>query len=177
MHTHFQGIMKQLWPPMKDWILALYIICPIYCANGAPVLFGGGKPVDFGRTMPDGERIFGDHKTFHGLASGVLVGFIVGVLETLFASTQLIPLAVLASIGALLGDLAGAFVKRRLKIKPGSPLPGIDQLDFVLGAILLVSMVSSPPPGTILILICVTPPIHLLTNVGAYLLGLKSTYC
>jgi len=162
---------------MQDWILALYIVCPAYCANGAPVLFGGGRSIDFGRSLPDGERIFGDHKTFRGLASGLTVGFIVGVLESLLASTQLISLAVLASLGALLGDLAGAFLKRRLKIKPGKPLPGIDQLDFVIGAIFLVSAISPPPLGTILILICVTPPIHLLTNVGAYLLGLKSTYC
>ena len=162
---------------MKDWILALYIVCPVYCANGAPVLFGGGRSIDFGRSLSDGERIFGDHKTFRGLASGLIVGFIVGVLESLLASAQLIPLAMLASLGALLGDLAGAFLKRRLKIKPGNPLPGVDQLDFVIGAVFLVSVMAPPPFGTILILICVTPPIHLLTNVGAYLLGLKSTYC
>jgi CDP-2,3-bis-(O-geranylgeranyl)-sn-glycerol synthase len=162
---------------VEDWILALYIIFPTYCANGAPVLFGGGRSIDIGRTLPDGQRIFGDHKTFRGLASGLLVGFIVGVLESFVASTQLIPLAMLASLGALLGDLAGAFVKRRLKISPGHPLPGVDQLDFVIGAVLLVSLASPPPIGTILILICVTPPIHLLTNVGAYLLGLKETYC
>jgi len=166
-----------LWPSINDWLLALYIICPVYCANGAPVLFGGGRSIDFGRSLSDGERIFGDHKTFRGLASGLIVGFIVGALESLFASTQLIPLAMLASLGALLGDLVGAFLKRRLKIKPGNPLPGADQLDFVIGAIFLVSVMSPPPIGTVLILICVTPPIHLLTNVGAYLLGLKSTYC
>jgi len=162
---------------MEDWILALYIICPVYCANGAPVLFGGGRPVDFGRFLRDGERIFGDHKTFRGVAGGLTVGFIVGVLESLLTSTQLIPLAVLASIGALLGDLAGAFIKRRLRIRPGRPLPGVDQLDFVIGAVLLVSILSPLPLATIVILICLTPPIHLLTNVGAYLLGLKSTYC
>jgi len=166
-----------LWPSINDWLLALYIICPVYCANGAPVLFGGGMSIDFGRYLSDGERIFGDHKTFRGLASGLIVGFIVGALESLFTSTQLIPLAMLASLGALLGDLAGAFLKRRLKIKPGKPLPGVDQLDFVVGAIILVSVMSPPPLATVLILICVTPPIHLLTNVGAYLLGLKSTYC
>jgi len=166
-----------LWPSINDWLLALYIICPVYCANGAPVLFGGGRSIDFGRYLSDGERIFGDHKTFRGLASGLIVGFIVGALESLFTSTQLIPLAMLASLGALLGDLAGAFLKRRLKIKPGKPLPGVDQLDFVVGAIILVSVMSPPPLATVLILICVTPPIHLLTNIGAYLLGLKSTYC
>ena len=85
-------------------------------------------------------------------------------------------MAVLASAGALLGDLGGAFVKRRMQIKPGQPLPGVDQLDFVLGAVLAVSLIYIPAPGTLLILFCVTPPIHLFANIGAYKLGLKSNY-
>jgi CDP-2,3-bis-(O-geranylgeranyl)-sn-glycerol synthase len=85
-------------------------------------------------------------------------------------------LAILASIGALLGDLAGAFIKRRLRIKPGNSLPGVDQLDFVLGATIAVSLISVPTLGTLMILFCVTPPIHLFTNYCAYKLGLKSTY-
>ena len=161
---------------MQDWLSALYVILPIYCTNGAPVLFGGGRPIDGGTSLSDGQRIFGDHKTIRGFASGVLVGIVVGVFESVLFARGLMLVAVLASFGTLLGDLAGAFVKRRLKIKPGAPLPGLDQLDFVVGAILMVSLVSNLTLGTILILVLVTPPIHFLTNLGAYALGLKSTY-
>lgn len=161
---------------MQDWISALYVILPIYCTNGAPVIFGGGRPLDLGRRLGDGERIFGDHKTIRGFVSGLAAGTIVGLLEYYFVSANLLLVAVLASLGALLGDLAGAFVKRRLKMKPGAPLPGVDQLDFVLGAIVLVSTAYQLSLTTILILVLVTPPIHLLTNLGAYVLGLKSTY-
>jgi CDP-2,3-bis-(O-geranylgeranyl)-sn-glycerol synthase len=165
-----------MWPSVQDWLAALFILVPIYCTNAAPVLFGGGRPIDGGRFLSDGERILGDHKTVRGVVSGILIGIIVGVFEYLFISQELMLIAMLASIGALLGDLAGAFIKRRLKIKPGAPLPIIDQLDFVIGAILMVSMISRPTLGTALILILVTPPIHLATNLGAYALGLKSTY-
>ncbi len=72
--------------------------------------------------------------------------------------------------------MAGAFVKRRLMIKPGGPFPVLDQLDFVIGAVLLVSIVSHVSLGTAVIVLLVTPPIHFLTNLGAYLFGLKSTY-
>lgn len=161
---------------MQDWASALFIIVPIYCTNGAPVIFGGGRPIDFGRLLSDGERIFGDHKTIRGLVSGISVGIIVGLSEAYLFSGTLLPVAVLASLGALLGDLAGAFVKRRLKIKPGGSLPGLDQLDFVVGAILLVSIISEISLGSMLILFLVTPPLHFLTNAGAYVLGLKSTY-
>ena len=161
---------------MQDWLSALYIILPIYCTNGAPVIFGGGRPIDGGTSLSDGQRIFGDHKTIRGFASGLLVGIVMGAFESILFARELMLVAVLASFGALLGDLAGAFVKRRLKFKPGAPFPVLDQLDFVVGAILMVSLVSNLTLGTILILVLVTPPIHFLTNLGAYALGLKSTY-
>lgn len=100
----------------------------------------------------------------------------VGVVESILFSQSLLLFAILASLGALLGDLAGAFAKRRLGIKPGDPLPGLDQLDFVIGAILLVSIPFGLTLGTVLILILVTPPVHFLTNLGAYALRLKSNY-
>jgi CDP-2,3-bis-(O-geranylgeranyl)-sn-glycerol synthase len=161
---------------MQDWLSALYIILPIYCTNGAPVVFGGGKPIDRGMAFPDGQRILGENKTIRGFASGLMVGIIIGVLESLLVSPNLFTVAFLASLGALLGDLSGAFLKRRLKMKPGAALPGVDQLDFVAGSVLLVSISSHLSLGTVSILFLVTPPIHFLTNLGAYVLGLKSTY-
>jgi len=140
------------------------------------VLFGGGRPIDSGKSLPDGQRILGDHKTLRGFVGGLSVGVIVGAFESVLFSHNLLIVAILASLGALIGDLAGAFVKRRLKIKPGGSLPVLDQLDFVIGAMMLVSPVISLSLWTVLILLLVTPPIHLLTNAGAYLLGLKSTY-
>ena len=126
--------------------------------------------------MPDGERILGDHKTLRGLLSGLVVGTIVGIFESILSTINLTIMATLASAGALLGDLGGAFIKRRMRIKPGQPLPGVDQLDFVLGAVLAVSLVYTQSPGSLLILFCVTPPIHLFANISAYKLGLKSNY-
>ena len=99
-----------------------------------------------------------------------------GVLCSYAFSMDLLIIAVPASLGALLGDLAGAFLKRRLKIEPGGSLPLLDQLDFVIGAVLFVSLFSGVSLDSVLILFLVTPPIHFLTNVGAYLLGLKKHY-
>jgi len=161
---------------VQDWVSAIYILVPVYCTNGAPVIFGGGRPIDSGKSLSDGQRILGDHKTLRGFVSGLIIGCVVGVFESVLLSQKLLPIAILASLGALLGDLTGAFVKRRLAIRPGKPFPILDQLDFVLGALLLVSMISSMSLGTVLIILLVTPPIHIMTNLGAYALGLKSTY-
>lgn len=139
-------------------------------------MFGGGTPIDLGKKLPDGGPVLGDHKTIRGFLSGLIVGGIVGLIESILSKTPLFGMAILASIGALLGDLAGAFIKRRLRIEPGKSLPGVDQLDFVLGATITVSLISVPTLGTLVILFCVTPPIHMFTNFCAYKFGLKSTY-
>jgi len=79
------------------------------------------------------------------------------------------------ALGTVLGDLLGAFFKRRIRIKPGSPLPIVDQLDFVFGGLLLGQLVFPLSLPSILLVVLVTPPIHLGTNYGAYLLGIKRT--
>lgn len=140
------------------------------------MLFGGGRPIDSGKVLSDGQRILGDNKTIRGFVGGFGVGIIVGAFESVFVSQNLLFVAILASLGALIGDLVGAFVKRRLRITPGGSLPVLDQLDFVVGAILFVVPIMNLSLSTALIILLVTPPVHLLTNAGAYLLGLKSTY-
>jgi CDP-2,3-bis-(O-geranylgeranyl)-sn-glycerol synthase len=45
---------------------ALLFIGPSYVANAAPLLFGGGRPLDGGRNFVDGNPIFGSHKTVRG---------------------------------------------------------------------------------------------------------------
>ena len=154
---------------------ALLFIFPAYCANAVPVLAGGGYPMDFGKKFFDGKPIFGKNKTFRGFFCGLVVGTTVGLLETLVFSYPPI-FGLLLSLGALFGDLAGAFAKRRLGLAPGELLPVVDQVDFIVGA-LLFSLPVSLPFLSLELVVCVliiTPPLHLLTNFGAYKLGLKS---
>jgi len=161
-------------------IEALQFIFPAYCANAIPVITGGGRQIDCGKKFFDGRPIFGKNKTFRGFFSGLLVGIAVGFLETIFlrypAKNSLVGFfGLLLSLGALFGDLAGAFLKRRLGLAPGELLPVIDQVDFIVGAILFslpLQIVSSWE--LILMVLIVTPPIHLLTNFAAYKLGLKN---
>ena len=154
---------------------ALKFIFPAYCANAVPVLAGGGFPLDFGKKFVDGRPIFGKNKTFRGFFFGLAVGVGVGLLESVVFGYSVF-FGLLLSLGALLGDLTGAFVKRRLGLAPGTLLPVIDQVDFIIGAILFSILISLPfltwqLPLTVLV---ITPPIHLLTNAAAYKLGLKS---
>jgi CDP-2,3-bis-(O-geranylgeranyl)-sn-glycerol synthase len=156
-------------------IEAVKFMFPAYCANAVPVIAGGGLPMDFGRKFFDGRPIFGKNKTYRGFFLGLAVGTVAGLGETVVFHYPVL-FGLLLSLGALLGDLAGAFLKRRLNIAPGGLLPVVDQADFIVGAIvfslpLFINSLSWELTVTVLV---ITPPIHLLTNFVAYKLGLKS---
>jgi CDP-2,3-bis-(O-geranylgeranyl)-sn-glycerol synthase len=153
---------------------ALKFIFPAYCANAVPVLTGGGLAIDFGKKLSDGRPIFGKNKTFRGFFLGLIVGTAVGLAES-FVFDYPLMFGLLLSLGALCGDLAGAFVKRRLDIPPGGLLPVVDQVDFMVGAILFSLPLSMVHSWELMVtVLIITPPIHLLTNFAAYKLGLKS---
>ena len=167
---------------LVDVAYALYFILPAYCANAAPVIFGGGAPIDFGKTFLDGKPIFGSHKTIRGFFAGLIVGTLVGFVLQIVSPLQSVlfrydaSLGFVLSLGALVGDLFDSFIKRRLGFPPGSSFPIADQLDFVVGALLFSLMVPPLPRlHIILIVLIITPPIHLVTNFLAFRLGVKST--
>ncbi|TRO49948.1 CDP-2,3-bis-(O-geranylgeranyl)-sn-glycerol synthase [Candidatus Bathyarchaeota archaeon] len=151
---------------------ALLFIFPAYCANAVPVLAGGGTPMDFGKNFFDGKRIFGDHKTFRGFFFGLLVGILVGIAEFLIFDYPIL-FIILPSLGALAGDLLGSFAKRRIGISPGGLFPIVDQIDFVIGALLFSIPLSILTWELALVVILITPPIHLLTNYVAFKMRLK----
>ena len=152
---------------------ALKFIFPAYCANGAPVLAGGGPPLDFGKKLWDGKPALGKNKTFRGLFFGLAIGVMVGLVENMLFGYPLL-FSVLSPLGALVGDLAGAFLKSSLNIAPGGLLPIIVQIDFVVGALLFSIPLSMISWELALVVILITPPIHLLTNFLAYKLKLKN---
>ena len=89
--------------------------------------------------------------------SGILIGFLLG-------------------FGALVGDALGSFLKRRLGIGRGKPAPFLDQLDFIVVALIFVSPVVELNPLFIIVAIVLTVIIHLVANGAAYLLGLKDVW-
>jgi CDP-2,3-bis-(O-geranylgeranyl)-sn-glycerol synthase len=155
-------------------IQALLFIFPAYCANAVPVIAGGGKPLDFDKKFIDGRPIFGKNKTFRGFLAGLTIGTLIGFLES-YVFGYPVFLGFLLSLGALCGDLCGAFLKRRIGFAPGDLLPVVDQVDFVVGAILFSLPLSSQFMSWELVVtvLFVTPPLHLLTNFAAYKIGLK----
>ena len=157
---------------------AIYFIMPAYIANLSGLAFGGTTPVDFGKKFLDGRRIIGDGVTWKGLIFGTITGTLVGAIEGILIWDPVYGLTIgfLLSFGALLGDAVGSFIKRRLRIGRGRPAPILDQLDFIAGALILASLYTSITWEYVIIIAVLTFIIHIISNIVAYLIGLKDVW-
>ena len=64
-------------------LLTLYFILPAYFSNGSGLVFGGGTPVDFGKSDKNGVRWIGDGVTWRGFFAGTIIGTITGAVQGL----------------------------------------------------------------------------------------------
>ena len=170
-------------------VVALWAMLPAYVPNNAAVLLGGGAPIDGGREWR-GRRLLGDGKTWRGTAAGIAVGLALALLLNVLQPSLValvgfeLPVfprrvALALAAGAMLGDILASFLKRRTGRERGASFPGLDQLDFVVVALVLTFVVA---PGwftavftlpRLVVVLLATPLLHLSTNAGAYVLGLK----
>jgi len=156
----------------------IYFMLPAYLANATALAFGGGKPLDSGRKFTDGRRIFGDGVTWRGTLIGTGIGTLIGLLQGILSGNiiQGTLLGFFLGGGALVGDACGSFVKRRMKIKRGHPTPFLDQLDFVVVALLFASTVIILPFYMIILIFIISFILHLSTNIIAYFFGIKKVW-
>jgi len=135
--------------------------------------------------------VLGDGKTWRGTAAGIAAGALVALgLNALrdpataslgVAFPRFPPSAAVAlPLGAMVGDMGASFLKRRTGRKRGAPFPGVDQFDFVVGA-LAVTAAAAPgwfvgtfTPSVLAVVLVATPLLHVGTNAAAYALSLKS---
>lgn len=173
----------------------LWLFLPAMVPNSMAALLGGGTPMDFGRKWR-GRRIFGSGKTWKGFFCGAVSGIILGIIMIdvafFFDPKNFwgyggfwgnVGIVICLAFGAVLGDLMGAFIKRRLGMKRGEKAPILDQYDFVFGAFLITSIFF---PGwvystyfegwhiiAILFLLLIMFAIHRMVNIVGYKWGVK----
>ncbi|ADM27945.1 protein of unknown function DUF46 [Ignisphaera aggregans DSM 17230] len=169
---------------INNLIHIIWIIIPAYIANGTPVVVSkllssrniARHPIDFGKTFIDGRRVLGDSKSWEGLISGIIAGLVTSLIQYLIEGN---PIAIvrgfILSIGAMAGDIIGAFIKRRIGLKPGEPLPIVDQLMFIIIALslaIIFKLIRITLTQFIFVLL-LTFLLHIATNYIAYKLNLK----
>lgn len=143
-------------------------------------------PVDFGKTL-GGQPLFGDHKTWRGLITATACGGLFWMMMHTCVSRyawadSLWPFDVaifpwwfgfLFAAGAILGDLVKSFFKRRVGVSPGAVWFPFDQIDFVLGASLVLGLFAEITPLMWVILISFGTIMHIVGNHVGYWLGIK----
>ena len=173
---------------------AVYFMLPAYVSNLSGLAFGGGKPIDGGRECSDGRRLIGNGVTWKGFINGTIigtcVGVVLGIIGTYFGDLSALTggvidlhvygsvfggliLGFLMAFGALFGDLVGSFIKRRMGLQSGQPAPFMDQLDFVIGALIFALLMVRISWSLFVIIVFLSLILHLGANSIAYLLGIK----
>ncbi|MFA5125733.1 MAG: CDP-2,3-bis-(O-geranylgeranyl)-sn-glycerol synthase [archaeon] len=158
-------------------IFLLYIV-PLYIANATPILIHGKMPLDLNKKL-FGKPIFGKGKTIIGTVSGITAGIIAGALiiilfpYSLLVIPNYLELSFALAFGAIFGDLAKSFFKRRFGIKSGERWELADQLDFIIGGIIISSLLRVPELWLVLVLLIATFFIHKGSNWIAHKLKLK----
>lgn len=163
-------------------VLLLIFSLPAYVANAIPVILGGGTRLDFEKNFSDGRRILGDGKTIRGFFAGILGGINTGGIISYFyllpffpdVRMQFVGFAAM-SVGTMVGDAFGSFLKRRLGIEPGKPFIA-DQLMFLVFALIFAIPFTSKEVyglAELAFLLIITYVLHVWSNFVANQLGWK----
>ena len=179
----------------KEILFAIWFFLPAGLANAAPVfankvpyLNRWNTPLDFGLHFR-GHRIFGKNKTWRGLLSGIVVGSLVALLQSYgykhleflqdvtylnYSAIHVGLLGAALGAGALIGDAVESFFKRQVGVPSGRSWFPFDQIDYIIGGLLVSSLVIDMPHYRYWIIFIVWFVIHLLAGPVAHALGLKS---
>ncbi len=118
---------------------SFFLLLPGMVANATPVFL---KIKYF--NIPINEQIFGKNKTWRGFIGAIIFGsfsyFILVKLNLVNGANSfslIILVGFLFGLGAIGGDLIKSFFKRIISIKPGESWTPFDQIDYILGMIIL----------------------------------------
>jgi CDP-2,3-bis-(O-geranylgeranyl)-sn-glycerol synthase len=153
-------------------------MAPAYAANMAPPLTrywtGWNRPIS--------ERWLGSHKTLVGFGLGVAAALAGAFVQSRIAwSGSLVDyahwpwLGLALGVGALGGDSLKSLLKRARGMPPGERWVPADQLDFALGALLLVWPWARLTWTDAVLVLAITFPLDVAVNRIAYRLGIRDT--
>ena len=161
----------------------LWLFLPAMVPNSAAVIFGGKTKIDFGKSW----RGF-----FGGALSGIVFGLVLIAISSIWDPVDYwgygpfwdnVGVLACLAFGAVLGDLGGAFIKRRLGMERGQKAPVLDQYDFVIGAFLVTALfypdwvyanyIEGWHIAALIFIIVIMFAIHRVVNIIGYRMGLK----
>ncbi len=169
----------------------LYLFLPAFVANSMPVIARVVPGIKHW-TTPIAPRLFGANKTYRGFAMGVGAAVLCALLQYVLLQAwtwnwpeaaelygtpaRAILTGLLLGGGALCGDLAKSFCKRRVGIAPGRAWPVLDGIDYMVGAIIFALPLYTVSLSQAAILLVAGPILSLAANICSYVLGWKNVW-
>jgi len=123
----------------SDWSNLAAILALLISANAAPILATkllptvGAYPIDIGTTFIDRKPLLGESKTVRGLLAALIITSVIAPIVGLPVAIGLT-----VAVGAMIGDLASSFIKRRLGVAASGKAPGLDQIPESLIPLLFI---------------------------------------
>src|SRR5215470_4891955 len=189
---------------IKEFLILAYLFLPLlvglalhgFCIKYDTLAFLC-RPIDRGRKFR-GKRIFGDNKTYRGVvvvSLGTAIGFgLQSLLLHRIASVRSVELfdyeffksvalGLAIGVAAMLSELPNSFIKRQFEIAPGTAARGwkavifyvYDQIDFLLGAWLVLAVVVPVTAGRLLLSAVLLLVAHQIMSSVGYALGMRRT--
>lgn len=185
----------------------VYLMLPVILAGifnmvlvKLPVLENFKTPMDRGKVLPDGKRLFGDHKTWKGFwGMVVLTSLFMGLFGIIYdhfiwaKNVSLVPYdefsfpfnawfyGAVWGFGYVLFELPNSYIKRRIDIQPGKQGSGaigkmftvVDQADSVFGCLIFMLPFYVPSLRDAILMLVMATVFHYILNILLYLVGLK----
>jgi CDP-2,3-bis-(O-geranylgeranyl)-sn-glycerol synthase len=176
-------------------LFALWFLLAAAFGNVAPILSNKipgvnrwNTPIDGGRKFR-GKQIFGSHKTWRGLVSGIILATVVLWLQQIairhyvwaaditkgadLTSYPTLILGPLFGIGALGGDAIESFFKRQRAILSGESWMPYDQIDYIIGGVIVSLPFVILPFVEYVWIFAVWFVMHLISSYIGWLIGFK----
>lgn len=180
---------------LQDILFAIWFLLPAAVANAVPIFAAAipflkkyDAPIDAGKTWR-GHALLGPHKTWRGIISGIIISTLILWLQVIlfehfewahylangvnYSYLPVLILGPLFAIGALGGDAIESFFKRQKNIKSGGAWVPFDQLDYIIGSVVVSLFFVILSPLQYLLIFIVWFLLHLLSSYIGYKLGLK----
>jgi len=156
----------------------MYLMLPAYLANMAPPFTRFWR----GWNRPISRTWLGEHKTVMGLCAGLTVALVVTFAQSKINWHEgLLPYSrwplfgAAFGLGAMGGDILKSLMKRRKGIPPGRPWIPMDQLDFVIGSLLLIAPFVHVSFSDIALILIVSFVGDIVVNHLSYVFGIRET--
>ncbi|HEV7423915.1 MAG TPA: phosphatidylglycerophosphatase A [Candidatus Paceibacterota bacterium] len=159
------------------YVTFLILLAPMI-ANMTPVLLRGIKRFE----KPISTEIFGQNKTWRGLFGGILAGTFfyyifskIGLIGSNQNINSIIAIGFLLSFGALSGDLVKSYLKRKIGIPEGESWIPFDQIDYVLGVIIVTYPIYHYPLRQTILMLIIGGILSALAHRAGYIMKMINT--